>query len=168
MANTNGPTKARIFDEALSLVEERGLAYLSMRNLADRLHIKAPSLYKHVDNKDEIIAYIQAAGITGFAENLKIARNTRNAKVLAYRKWAIENKHLYEATFRYPLLRELLPKGLEEEVTKYVIEIAGKDHEHARAVWALLHGLVDLELIGRFPKDANLELTWERALKLIG
>ena len=168
MANTLGPTKARIFDEALSLVEERGLAYLSMRNLADRLHLKAPSLYKHIDNKNEIVAYIQSVGITRFAISLKKAGNTKKSKVLAYRKWAIENRFLYEITFRYPLQRALLPKGLEEEVTKYVIEIAGEDHEHARAVWALLHGLVDLELVGRFPKDANLELTWKRALKLIG
>ena len=168
MANTNGPTKARIFDEALSLVEERGLTFLSMRNLADRLHVKAPSLYKHIENKDEIIASIQAVGITEFAKSLKKAGNARSLKVHAYRNWAVKNKNLYEATFRYPLQRELLPKGLEEEVTKYVIEIAGKDHEHARAVWALLHGLVDLELVGRFPKDANLELTWKRALELIG
>lgn len=168
MANTLGPTKARIFDEALSLVEERGLTYLSMRNLADRLHLKAPSLYKHIDNKNEIVSYIQSVGITRFAISLKKAGNTKKSKVLAYRKWAIENRFLYEITFRYPLQRELLPKGLEEEVTKYVIEIAGEDHEHARAVWALLHGLVDLELVGRFPEDANLELTWKRALKLIG
>ena len=167
MANTLGPTKARIFEEALYLVEERGLAYLSMRNLADRLHIKASSLYKHIENKNEIVAHIQAIGIQSFADSLKNAGKTRNSKALAYRKWALKNRNLYEITFRHPLQRDLLPPGLEHEVTKYVIELAGKDHEHARAVWALLHGLVDLELIGRFPKNANLDLTWKRALKLI-
>ncbi|MEY5039444.1 MAG: hypothetical protein RLZZ48_213, partial [Actinomycetota bacterium] len=51
MANTTGPTRERLFDEALVLVMESGLDSLSMRNLADRLHIKASSLYKHVDGR---------------------------------------------------------------------------------------------------------------------
>lgn len=167
MANTFGPSKARILNEALLLLQEEGLSKLSMRNLADRLHMKAPSLYKHVQNKDEIVAYLQAFGIQSFAEYLMSARNTRSAKVLAYRKWALANPNLYEITFRSPLRRDLLPVGLEDEVTGFVIEIAGKDHEHARAVWALLHGLVDLELVGRFPKSANMEKTWKSAIKLI-
>jgi AcrR family transcriptional regulator len=167
MANTFGPTKARIFDEALLLIEQDGLSKLSMRNLADRLQMKAPSLYKHIQNKDEIVAFVQTAGIQSFADFLKKARNTRTAKVLAYRKWALQNPNLYEITFRYPLRRELLPIGLEDQVTKYVIELAGRDHEHARAVWALLHGLVDLELVGRFPANADMEKTWKSALKLI-
>jgi AcrR family transcriptional regulator len=167
MANTYGPSKARIFQEALQLVSESGLKNLSMRNLADRLHIKAPSLYKHVENKDEIVAYIQAKGIESFAAHLKASGKTKEAKAMAYRKWALANPNLYEITFRHPLKRELIPAGLEEGVTQYIVELAGKDHEHARAVWAMLHGLVDLELIGRFPENANLTKTWKRALELI-
>lgn len=168
MANTFGPTKARILEEAFLLINEDGLVKLSMRNLADRLHIKAPSLYKHIQNRDEIVAYVQTLGIESFAQALKAARNTRRAKILAYRDWALENPNLYEITFRHPLRRDLLPAELESQVTGYVIELAGGDHEHARAVWALLHGLVDLELVGRFPSNADIDKTWSSAIKLIG
>jgi AcrR family transcriptional regulator len=168
MANTSGPTKARIFSEALSLLEEKGLKALSMRNLADCLHMKAPSLYKHVSGRDEIIARLQEVGIQSFAEAISKARPTKSAKALAYRGWATENPNLYEVTFRIPLLRDRLPQGLEDGVTQMIIQITGKDHEHARAVWGLMHGLVDLEIAGRFPQNANLEKTWKRAIEMVG
>ena len=168
MANTLGPTKPRIFAEALLLLEERGLDALSMRNLADRLHMKAPSLYKHVEGRDEIIAELQAIGIRRFGEAISKAGNTKRAKALAYRKWAIENPHLYEVTLKIPLLRDRLPDGLEDGVTQMIISITGKDHEHARAVWALMHGLVDLEISKRFPVNANLEKTWKPAIEMVG
>lgn len=168
MANTPGPTKARIFSEALLLLEEKGLEALSMRNLAERLHLKAPSLYKHVRGRDEIIAELQATGIQSFGLALSQASKSKKAKALAYRSWAIAHPHLYEVTFRIPLLREKLPPGLEDGVTKMVISITGKDHEHARAVWALMHGLVDLEKAGRFPEGANLDKTWRRAIEMVG
>lgn len=167
MANTYGPNQARIFNEALRLVEENGFAALSMRNLADRLHIKAPSLYKHISGKEELVAHIQQFGLQSFSESIRKAGTSKKSKVLAYRKWAMANPNLYELTFRQPLLREKLPIGLERGITSYVIELAGKDHEHARAVWALLHGLVDLELMGRFPSNADMDKTWNRAISLL-
>ena len=167
MANTNGPTRERIFTEALALLESRGLAGLSMRNLADRLHIKAPSLYKHVEGRDEIIAELQAYGISQFSKAMAGAKNSKRAKALAYRKWALTNPHLYEVTLKTPLLRDRLPSGLEDGVTRMIIELTGKDHEHARAVWALMHGLVDLEIAGRFPNDADLDKTWLRAIQMV-
>ncbi len=166
MANTYGPTRERIFVESLTLLESKGLAGLSMRNLADRLHIKAPSLYKHVEGRDEIVADLQAYGITQFGQAIAAANKSKRAKALAYRRWATENPHLYEVTLRTPLLRDRLPEGLEDGVTQMIIEITGKDHEHARAVWAMLHGLVDLEIAGRFPENADLDKTWLRAIQM--
>jgi len=151
----------------LALLESKGLAALSMRNLADRLHIKAPSLYKHVEGRDEIIADLQAYGIKKFAEAMSAAKKSKRAKALAYRAWAIQNPHLYEVTLKVPLLRDRLPEGLESGVTAMIIELTGKDHEHARAVWGLMHGLVDLEIAGRFPPDADLDKTWSRAIQML-
>jgi|ERR1019366_1664623 AcrR family transcriptional regulator len=167
MANTLGPTKERIFTEALLLLEEKGLQALSMRNLADRLHIKAPSLYKHVSSRDEIIAQLQAWGIQRMGDALMRAPKSKKAKALAYRMWATQNPHLYEVTLRIPLLRDRLPIGLEDGVTQMIIQITGRDHEHARAVWALFHGLVDLENANRFPINADLDKTWKRAIEML-
>ena len=167
MANTDGPTRERISVAAYELLKEKGIDGLSMRALADRLHIKAPSLYKHIEDKEEIIAGLQARGLEEFGIAIKRAGKSRKAKALAYRKWALENPHLYEITVSIPLLRDRIPAGLEDGVTQMIIEITGKDHEHARVVLALMHGLVDLEIAGRFPRDADLDLTWKRAIAMI-
>jgi TetR/AcrR family tetracycline transcriptional repressor len=43
---------------ALALLDEVGLDALTMRRLADRLDVKAASLYRHVRNKDELLALL--------------------------------------------------------------------------------------------------------------
>lgn len=53
-------TKDLICQEALILIKEGGLAKLSMRNLAARLGIKAPSLYVHIKNKADLVSLLQA------------------------------------------------------------------------------------------------------------
>jgi len=47
--------QTRIVRAALALLDEVGLDDLTMRRLADRLNVKAASLYRHVRNKDELL-----------------------------------------------------------------------------------------------------------------
>jgi hypothetical protein len=42
------------------------------------------------------------------------------------------------------------------------------DPDLARAVWAFAHGMVILEVDGRFPADANLEAAWAAGLAAFG
>ncbi|AUH41455.1 TetR/AcrR family transcriptional regulator C-terminal domain-containing protein [Streptomyces sp. CMB-StM0423] len=48
-------TRARIGTAAVALLDEDGIDRLTMRRLADRLAVVAPSLYWHVDTKDDVI-----------------------------------------------------------------------------------------------------------------
>ncbi len=50
-----GLSRARLVSEALGLVQEEGLDALSMRGLADRLSVKAASLYWHVRDRRELL-----------------------------------------------------------------------------------------------------------------
>lgn len=50
-----GLTRERLVESALSLVNEEGLDGLSMRALADRLEVKAASLYWHVRDRRELL-----------------------------------------------------------------------------------------------------------------
>ena len=47
-------TKQRILDEALTLFSEKGYANVFVSDIAERVGIKAPSLYKHYKNKQAI------------------------------------------------------------------------------------------------------------------
>ncbi|MGQ4616186.1 TetR family transcriptional regulator [Nocardia sp. R7R-8] len=48
--------RAAIVDTAIELADTAGLDALSMRRIADRLGVGAMSLYRHVANKDELLA----------------------------------------------------------------------------------------------------------------
>src|SRR5262249_8085417 len=56
-----GLTRARVVATALDLVQQEGLDALTMRALADRLHVKAASLYWHVRDRDELLELLAAA-----------------------------------------------------------------------------------------------------------
>ena len=51
--------------EALGLVQEEGLGALSMRGLADRLHVKAASLYWHVRDRRELLELLAESILEG-------------------------------------------------------------------------------------------------------
>ncbi len=50
-----GLSRSRLVAEALALIQEEGLEALSMRGLADRLNVKAASLYWHVRDRRELL-----------------------------------------------------------------------------------------------------------------
>src|SRR5262249_53764529 len=50
--------QAQIVRAALALLDEVGLDELTMRRLAERLDVKAASLYRHVRNKNELLALL--------------------------------------------------------------------------------------------------------------
>ena len=153
-----------ICEAALRIIEGQGEAALSMRTLATELGIKAPSLYDHVKNRDEVIALVQSNGLTSFGQGFAAAGSSIREKVLFYRRWALENPNLYPVVFQRKLHRDLITPGLEAEVLGHVVAAAGGSHMQARAIWAQLHGLVDLELQYRLPADADMVATWEQVI----
>src|SRR5579872_4152407 len=50
--------QAQVVQAALALLDEVGLDELTMRRLAERLGVKAASLYRHVRNKEELLALL--------------------------------------------------------------------------------------------------------------
>jgi len=58
-----------------------------------------------------------------------------------------------------PLPRDLLPEGLEARAAEPLLRVT-KEPDRARALWAFAHGMVQLELAGRFPPGADLGPAW--------
>ena len=56
-----GITRERLVEAALALIDEEGLEGLSMRALADRLQVKAASLYWHVRDRGEVLELLAEA-----------------------------------------------------------------------------------------------------------
>ena len=64
-------TKEKILDEALTLFSEKGYANVFVGDIADRVGIKAPSLYKHYKSKKAIFEAIIDEMNRRFAEQAK-------------------------------------------------------------------------------------------------
>lgn len=86
-------TQERIRDTALALVDEEGLGALTMRSLAGRLGVQAPSLYGHVATKDDVldaianllIAEVDTSGFAqGWREGLRTWGRSYRAVLVAH------------------------------------------------------------------------------------
>jgi AcrR family transcriptional regulator len=157
-----------IVDAARALLVAEGLDALTLGRIAHRLEIKPPSLYKHFAGKREIEAILIAEGFEAHITALGEAGDTQEGLAAAYRAFALANPHLYRLMTERPLPRDLLPEGLEARAAEPLLRVT-KDPDRARALWAFAHGMVQLELAGRFPPGADLEPAWATgiaALKL--
>lgn len=87
-------TKQRILDEALTLFSEKGYANVFVGEIAERVGIKAPSLYKHYKNKRAIFEAIIDEMNKRFEEQTK-ALNINGTDAAAdskiYQKMSEEN-----------------------------------------------------------------------------
>ncbi|MER6579959.1 TetR/AcrR family transcriptional regulator [Nonomuraea sp. NPDC001023] len=154
----------QIVAAARELVEEGGAEALTMRALAARLGIRAPSLYKHFPDKSAVEAELIAIALGELAAALERAEHDSGGGGLAvlgraYRAYALGHPHLYRLMSAGALPRDLLPAGVEERAALPLVRIV-RGEAAARAVWGLAHGLVMLELDGRFPPGADIEAAW--------
>jgi AcrR family transcriptional regulator len=149
---------------ARALLERDGIEALTVGRLAAELGIKPPSLYKHFAGKRELEAHLIADGLREHAEALEASSGSLPAIAPAYRAFALANPQLYRLMTERPLPRAELPAGLEARAAAPLVAAVGGDGDVARAVWAFAHGMVQLELVGRFPADADLDAAWAKAL----
>ncbi len=157
------PRAREVLDAARTVLERQGWDSLTMRTLADELGIAAPSLYKHFASKDALKTQLVALALKENGEALRpvstVAKLVRN-----YRALATANPQLYRLSTSGPLDRAALPPGLEEWSGTPFFEAAGDPHR-GQALWASAHGMVILELDGRFPTGTAPESTWKELVR---
>ena len=166
LTRERSPRVAEAVAVARELLEADGPDGLTMRRLADAMGIRAPSLYKHVESKEELEALMIADVFREVGELFHEAVASAPKKqalaelARAYRSWAFAHPHLYRLLTDGELPRDRLPDGLEAWAAEPVVIAAGGDPDRARAAWAFAHGMTILELDGRFPPGADLDAAW--------
>ncbi len=158
----------QIVDVARDLLETHGPDGVTMRAIADRLEIRAPSLYKHIADKHELEVALIARGFTEQAAAFTAAIADSDQPVIAiaraYRTWALAHPPLYALMTVNPRPRDELPTGVEDAAAAPLVIAVDGDIDRARALWAFAHGMVTLELAQRFPPDADLDTAWTTGL----
>ena len=70
MTLRQGDTRQRIKNEATRLFVERGVAAVSVRDIAVAVGMKAPNLYAHFRSRDELVQELFAEGYAAYGERL--------------------------------------------------------------------------------------------------
>ena len=139
-----------------------------MRRIGDELSMKAPSLYKHFAGKAaiELVLIEEALVEMGGALRAAIDGLTPARAVAplltAYRRTALAHPDLYRLATVGELRRDELVEGLEDWAGEPFLLVMGEPYL-AQVVWSAAHGMVTLELDGRYPPDSDLDRTWAEA-----
>lgn len=157
------PRVTEIVAAARRLLEADGPEALTMRRVGDELGIRAPSLYKHFRNKAELETAIleDALEEIGLASHEALrSRDPLGELLRTYRRYGTSHPHLYRLATAGPLDRDRLTAGLEDWAGHPWFVVTG-DPSLAQALWSFAHGMVILELDGRYPPQSQLDSTWQ-------
>lgn len=178
MAPRAGLDETVVMRAAAELVDAEGLEGLNLSRLAERLGVRAPSLYKHVAGLEAVQRGIALHGVRAIAQRMasagigKAGDEAMMAIAEAYRAYAKEHPGLYAATLRAPepgdreraeasdevlgvIMRVLAPYGLDEEGMLHAI----------RGLRSLVHGFASLESSGGFGMPLDIDESFRRLMR---
>jgi AcrR family transcriptional regulator len=147
---TLSPRARAIVTAARSMLEETGPESLTLRHLADRLGMRAPSLYNHFPDKRSLEAALVATGLFELALALEAAARDETepigAVARAYRAYAGRHPELFRLMTQSPLPRDLLPADLVDRPLAALVPACRGDRSRAVALLGFVQGVALLEL----------------------
>ena len=157
---------AEVVAAGRDLLEEVGPAGLTMQAVAARVGVRAPSLYKKVRDRDELLRLVADAAAADVGALLAATDGTLDALVRAYRSFG----HGRPEAFRLLLTARPdpgVPQRMSEPVLRAAEELVGPDHalEAARFATAWVTGFVSMELAGAFRLGGDLEAAFDYGLQ---
>jgi AcrR family transcriptional regulator len=160
---------------AAELTDEVGWEQLTLAQLAARLGVRLPSLYKHIESLDglrrdvAVLAVNELAVALGTAAIGRAGRHALQALAAAYRDYGRRHPGRYAATVRAPAADDAEHTAAADAVLHVVLavldgyQLTGDDAIDAtRALRAAMHGFVSLEASGGFGLPADVDRSYSR------
>jgi AcrR family transcriptional regulator len=182
MSPRSNLTKQLVVQSAVELINNEGLEALSLNRLADRLGIRTPSLYNHVDGLPGLRRELSLLNARYLAERLSDAAIGQSGPELvmtvmqAYRAYIKEFTGLYMSTLRVSGAQDVVDPELQKEearslkVALAVVASFGLEGENAihavRGLRSLVHGFATLEISGGFGMPFDLDESFARLVEL--
>ena len=170
--------KSIIFNTSAELAEEVGLENITLLQLSNKLGIKTPSLYNHVNGLKDIYIGLAQLGIEKLGDvvrNAAIGKSKDEAITTIayeYRKFAKTCPELYKAIIKSPELGDI---GIKEashvpvQIMCKVLEGYKYNEEDAmhitRGLRSIMHGFVSLEAAGFFKAKLDREESFKRLIE---
>ena len=171
-------TRESIVQKAAEMVEQEGIEQLSLGKLAQALGVKAPSLYRYVNNKDALLqavnlqtiqrlfaAYEQALADVGGEAEVRLT-----AVLQAHRTFALSHPRCYMLALANPIGAQRPDEAILTQmvlpIQAIAAEIAGPAQSLAtlRGALALVHGFVMLELNNQLRRGGDLTADFGQAI----
>lgn len=178
--------RTRLLEAASQVVSTRGPEALSLRDVAARAGTSTTAVYTLFGGRRELVAAVGEEAFRRFAAHLDAAPRTGDPRAdllalgLAYRASALDDPHFYRVMFDVAgagarsdasaPVHGSPTFGVLRDAVRTVVGDAPSDRavqDAAHALWALVHGLVSLELAGLVPDD-DAETRYVTALRSIG
>jgi AcrR family transcriptional regulator len=172
-----GLSHDRVVRAAAVLADEVGLDGLTLAELAHRLGVRQPSLYKHVAGLPSVRRAIAIEAKRELASVLTTATAGRargdalRALASAYREWAVARPGGYAASQVAPLADDAEDVAASEEATTAVFDALrgyALDEDTmvdaVRTLRAVVHGYVALHQAGGFGLDRPVDASMDWAL----
>ena len=173
MATRTRLTKTAVVQAAAELINQEGAGALTLNRLAEKLDIRTPSLYNHVDGLPGLQRELAVMNARLLADRMSAAAIGRSGEELfidvaqAFREYVKEYPGLYLSTLRSSGTQQVQDKNLLQEEERALkvglaviasLGLQGKDAIHAlRAFRSMVHGFATLEVAGGFglPEDCD-------------
>lgn len=151
-------TLPAIVEAGRELLEANGIDGVTMQAVAQRVGVKAPSLYKRVRDRDELIRLVATATANDLGDRLAAADPTLQGLAREFRRFA----HDQPQGFRLIISTAADPTALataSEPVLKVARSLAGDSSalEAARLITAWAVGFLTMELAGAFQLGGDLD-----------
>jgi len=151
---------------AADLLEQEGLAGLTMSAVAQRVGVRAPSLYKRVDGRDQLIRLVAEATLQELATRLAQTDDPRRM-LDTLRALGHERPAAFQLVMTpgagTPRPRPAFGVRASAPVLQVGRRLAGEENalEAARTVTAWAAGFISMELNGGFNLGGDVDAAWD-------
>ena len=167
-----------IVSAARGILERSGADGLTMQAVADRVGVKAPSLYKRVRNRDALVGLVVEATLVELAVRLERARVSVSRDVIAavareFRAFA------HEFPVAYAVSVGSLPEGsrparetlaaTSTPIIDAAASVVGEQHalEAARTITAWAIGFLGMEISGSFQLGGDVDAAFDYGVDIL-
>src|ERR1700688_811217 len=113
------PTRQRILDEVERLIASKGVYGFKLRDVAERLDLQVPAIYKHYKSRDDVLVEVSRRFVALLAAQFRSSRSPRPAVSLrAGLNRFVEFKMFHPAYVRLALIDFATPEGGMEYVKR--------------------------------------------------
>jgi AcrR family transcriptional regulator len=175
------PTPARTSREAIvgagrALLEEGGLEHVTMQAVADRVGVRAPSLYKRLADRSALVAAIAGDALADLGRAvhpaLEAADPADAVRMMAdrYRAFAHDSPGAYQLIFTrlLPAAQPPVEANMRASADLLILaeRLVGRERslEAARLLTAFAHGFVSMELAGAFRLRGDVDAAFRFAV----